>query len=47
MNKQLWNMYKESPKGKSCIELFNPEVEDTALGAFNIWRYANNCAESK
>ena len=47
MNKQLWNMYKESPKGKACIELFNPDVEDTALGAFNIWRYANNWGEDK
>lgn len=45
MNKQLWNMYKESSKGKSCIELFNPEVEDIALSAFNIRKYACNWGE--
>ncbi|MBP5458030.1 MAG: hypothetical protein J6Y37_16195, partial [Paludibacteraceae bacterium] len=47
MNKQLWNMYKESPQGKACIKLFNPEVENTSEGAFNIWKYASNWGEDK
>lgn len=47
MNNQLWNLYKESPRGKTCIELFNPEVEDIAEGAFKIWRYASNWGEDK
>ena len=28
MNKQLWNMYKESPEGKTCIELFKLETDN-------------------
>lgn len=47
MNKQLWNMYKESPQGKACIELFNPDVENASEGAFNIWQHATNWGEDK
>lgn len=47
MNKQLWNIYKENPQGKTCIELFNPEVEKTSKGAFNIWKYASNWGEDQ
>lgn len=28
MNKQLWILYKESKRGKECIEMFNPDAED-------------------
>lgn len=47
MNNQLWNLYKESSRGKDCIELFNPEIENISEGAFNIWRYASNWGENK
>ena len=47
MNKQLWSLYKESDRGKSCIELFNPDVENVSEGAFNIWKYAENWGEDK
>ena len=47
MNNQLWNMYKESSRGKDCIELFNPEIENISEGAFNIWRYASSWGEDK
>ena len=47
MNKQLWNMYKESARGKNCIELFNPEIENISEAAFNIWRHASNWGEDK
>lgn len=36
MNKQLWNIYKESERGKKCIELFNPEIENTYTGITTI-----------
>ena len=32
MNKQMWNLYKESDRGKKCIEMFNPEIENTSDG---------------
>ena len=32
MNKQMWNLYKESDRGKKCIEMFNPEIENTYDG---------------
>lgn len=32
MNKQMWNLYKESDRGKKCIEMFNPEIENTYNG---------------
>lgn len=41
MNKQLWKMYKQSPDGKACIDLFNPEVENISDGAFAIWKYSS------
>lgn len=47
MNKQLWNMYKESPQGKACIDLFDPDVENASEGAFNIWQHATNWGEDK
>lgn len=28
----MWNLYKESDRGKKCIEMFNPEIEDTYDG---------------
>ena len=45
MNNQLWKLYKESPRGKACIELFNPDVDNIAEGAFNIWRYSSKWGE--
>ena len=41
MNKQLWTMYKESSRGKTCVELFNPEKEDFVEGAFKILQYSS------
>lgn len=32
MNKQMWDLYKESDRGKKCIEMFNPEIENTYDG---------------
>ena len=39
MNKNFWNLYKES-KGKDVIELFNPDVEDYYEAVFNIFEFA-------
>ena len=47
MNKQLWKLYKESPQGKACIELFDPDVENTSEGAFNIWKHASKWGEDE
>lgn len=41
MNKQLWTMYKESSRGKTCVELFNPEKEDFVEGVFKILQYSS------
>ena len=40
MNKQLWNLYKESEKGKACIVLFDPEIEDTFKGINDVFEYS-------
>ena len=32
MNKQMWKLYKESDRGKKCIEMFNPEIGNTYDG---------------
>ena len=40
MNKQLWNLYKDSERGKKCIELFDPEKEQLVEAGFQIWDYA-------
>ena len=45
MNKQLWKLQKERPQGKACIELFDPDVENTSEGAFKIWKHASNWGE--
>ena len=34
MNKQLWNLYKDSERGKKCISLFDPEKEGTCSSRF-------------
>lgn len=47
MNKELWNMYKESPRGRGCIELFNPEKEDMVLAGFDILQYADKWGDDK
>ena len=36
MNKQMWNLYRESERGKACIELFNPDTENVVDGALSI-----------
>lgn len=36
MNRQLWNLYKESDRGKKCIDMFNPEIENTYDGIKTI-----------
>ncbi len=47
MNTLNWQMYKGNPRGKACIELFNPDIDNIVQGAFNIWRYASNWGEDK
>ena len=42
MNKQLWNLYKDSEQGKKCIELFNPEKEDIVQAGLDILKYSVN-----
>lgn len=41
MNRQLWNMYKDSPQGQACIELFNPDIENVVAGAFGILKHSS------
>ena len=41
MNRQLWNMYKESSRGEACIELFNPERDNIVDGAFGILKHSS------
>ena len=43
MNRHLWNMYKDSPQGKSCIELFNPETDDHIKLLQGIIEYSKEC----
>lgn len=42
MNRQLWDMYKESHRGRTCIELFNPEKENIVDAAFEILKYSTS-----
>lgn len=46
MNKQLWNLYKESERGKKCIELFNPEIENTYTGITTILNFLEKWEEN-
>ena len=41
MNRQLWNMYKESSRGEACIELFNPERDNIVDSAFGILKHSS------
>lgn len=43
MNRQLWDMYKASPEGKSCIELFNPETDNQIQLLEGIIEYSKKC----
>lgn len=40
MNKQLWTLYKESERGKKCIEMFDPDKEDVYEVANTIFEYS-------
>ena len=40
MNKQMWNLYKESDRGKKCIEMFNPETENIYDGIKAILNFS-------
>ncbi|MBP5364864.1 MAG: type I restriction enzyme HsdR N-terminal domain-containing protein [Bacteroidales bacterium] len=42
MNKNFWNMYKDSEKGKKAIDLFNPEPEKLAESIEKLGEYAQN-----
>lgn len=42
MNKQMWNLYKESDRGKKCIEMFNPETENIYDGIKAILNFSEN-----
>lgn len=42
MNKQLFNLYKESERGKRIIEAFNPEAEDVFQSIERIVKYAHD-----
>lgn len=42
MNKQLWNLYKDSERGKKCIELFDPEKEELIQAAYDIMKFSVN-----
>lgn len=46
MNKQLWKLYKESERGKKCIELFNPEIENTYTGITSILNFLEKWEEN-
>lgn len=41
MNRQMWNLYKESERGKKCIEMFNPETEDIYSAASGIFEFSH------
>lgn len=43
MNRQLWDMYKASPEGKACIEIFNPETDDQIRLLESIIEYSKEC----
>ncbi|MDY4758464.1 MAG: type I restriction enzyme HsdR N-terminal domain-containing protein [Parabacteroides sp.] len=47
MNNQLWKLYKESDRGKSCIAVFNPEIEDTYQGVVDVFKYAERWSGQK
>ncbi len=40
MNKELWKMYKDSPRGKECIELFIPDGKSASQMGFDILRHS-------
>ena len=40
MNKQVWELYKESARGKECIALFDQEKEDIIQGSIDICNHA-------
>ena len=40
MNQQMWNLYKESDRGKKCIEMFNPETENIYDGIKAILNFS-------
>ena len=40
MNKQMWTLYKESDRGKKCIKMFNPEIENTCDGIKAILNFS-------
>ena len=43
MNRQLWDMYKESPQGKTCIELFSLETRDHRKMLEDIIEFSKKC----
>ena len=47
MNIQLWELYKTSERGKSCIDLFDPEKEDASKAGFEILRYSSKWGGDK
>ena len=47
MNKQLWDLYKDSERGKKCIELFDPEKDDIVQAGFDILQYSANWGGDK
>lgn len=40
MNHQLWNMYKNSERGKECISVFDPNIENPNQGLIDMFKYA-------
>lgn len=41
MNQQMWNLYKESARGKNIIKMFDPETEDVGLGMQGIFEFSS------
>ena len=42
MNRQLFELYKNSERGKNVINIFNPDAEDVFLSIEKIIEYAQN-----
>lgn len=41
MNKQIWNLYKDSERGKKCIELFHPHSDDIYRSCIDILSFTS------
>lgn len=39
MDKQSWDAYKQSERGRRCIELFRTDPEDTLERALAVWKF--------